>query len=358
MSIQSGRSFILAAALLATATLPAHANAGTPLMWATAFHLVFGNLIIGLAEGVLLARVATAPYRRALLSMVVANYVSAWAGLAIVNEWRALRDVWLGTEPLYAGPHALVYLAVTTFGLTIAMEWPFCRWALGPRPGAWRRALLASVAVQTLSYAALVPYYCGVSRASLYSRVGVDPALTRPAEARAVIWYIGPDGDVYRVRSADRAPEKVVAAGLSDPMASLFFQKSKITGAADLLTDPERVLVRDAAAWDDGFTAYLANGKRAVDLVRPEVRVWEVKTGSWSMEGVMAEHRVRPDESLQVSVETPVLSWFSSNATVLPGDQVVYQLGPQVVLLDLRTRRIGLVALGRSPVVGLELPQR
>ena len=345
-------------ALLVTATLPAYANAGTPLMWATAFHLVFGNLIIGLAEGVLLARVATAPYRRALLSMVVANYVSAWAGLAIVNEWRALRDVWLGTEPLYAGSHALVYLAVTAYGLTIAIEWPFCRWALGPRPGAWRRALLASVAVQTLSYAALVPYYYRVSGASLYSQVSIDPALTRPAEARAVIWYIGVDGDVYRVRSADRSPEKVVTAGLSDPMASLFFQKSKITGAADLLTDPERVLVRDAAAWDDGYSASSGNGKRAVDLVRPDVRAWDVKTGYWSIEGLMAEHRGRPNERLSVSVETPVLSWFSSDATVLPGDQVVYQLGPQVVLLDLRTRRIGLVALGRSPVVGLELQQR
>ena len=38
---------------------------------------------------------------------------------------------------------------------------------------------------------------------------------------------------------------------------------------------------------------------------------------------------------------------------VLPGDLVVYQLGEQIVVLDLNHRQLGLLALGRSPVVAL-----
>jgi hypothetical protein len=34
----------------------ASANVGTPLMWAGGLHLVFGNALIGLIEGLLLAR--------------------------------------------------------------------------------------------------------------------------------------------------------------------------------------------------------------------------------------------------------------------------------------------------------------
>ena len=32
----------------------AYADAGTPLLWAGAFHLLIGNAIIGIAEGMLL----------------------------------------------------------------------------------------------------------------------------------------------------------------------------------------------------------------------------------------------------------------------------------------------------------------
>ena len=35
--------------------LAAEANAGTPLMWSTTVHLVFGNLLIGVAEGLMFA---------------------------------------------------------------------------------------------------------------------------------------------------------------------------------------------------------------------------------------------------------------------------------------------------------------
>ena len=44
--------------ILALTILPsmASANAGTPLMWASMLHLVFGNAIIGLIEGLILAR--------------------------------------------------------------------------------------------------------------------------------------------------------------------------------------------------------------------------------------------------------------------------------------------------------------
>jgi hypothetical protein len=52
-----------------------------------------------------------------------------------------------------------------------------------------------------------------------------------------------------------------------------------------------------------------------------------------------------------LAFETPLLAWVSRCATVLPGEQVVYEVEGQVVLLDLGTRRMQFLARGSSPVV-------
>lgn len=52
----------------------------------------------------------------------------------------------------------------------------------------------------------------------------------------------------------------------------------------------------------------------------------------------------------------PFLAWIARNATILPSDQVVYQLGNQIVILDLSTRKLAFLALGQGPVVGLPSP--
>src|SRR5689334_1126069 len=61
------------------------ANAGTPLMWAGMLHLVFGNALIGVFEGLLIARLFSLPKRKTVLVMIGANYFSAWAGGVFLN---------------------------------------------------------------------------------------------------------------------------------------------------------------------------------------------------------------------------------------------------------------------------------
>lgn len=78
---------------------------------------------------------------------------------------------------------------------------------------------------------------------------------------------------------------------------------------------------------------------------------WTVHTGYWAFEGLRAE---KGDTHKWLALELPFLYWYSRFATVVPGDQVVYQLGNQVVLLDLNADKIGLITMGYGPVVILE----
>jgi hypothetical protein len=68
-------------------------------------------------------------------------------------------------------------------------------------------------------------------------------------------------------------------------------------------------------------------------------------------------------ESYRVALETPFAAWRMSTATLLPHDQVLFELRsdpPQVVLLDMPSRRIGVVAIGSSPLASWngEIPER
>lgn len=71
----SGIAIAVGASLVLEPRL-ALANAGTPLMWAGALHLMFGNAFIGLIEGVILALYWRVRWGRSILLMIAANYVA------------------------------------------------------------------------------------------------------------------------------------------------------------------------------------------------------------------------------------------------------------------------------------------
>ena len=73
-------------------------------------------------------------------------------------------------------------------------------------------------------------------------------------------------------------------------------------------------------------------------------------TGPFAAIGLRAQNNAT-HENIHLALDTPLVQWWSGYATVLPGDQVVYQLEDQIVLLDLPTRRIAMLTRGRSPVV-------
>lgn len=69
------------------------ADVGTSLVWATGFHMVFGNALLGLLEGWLLAKAFSLRRGRCVALMVLANYSSAWLGMFIVAILRASQTV-------------------------------------------------------------------------------------------------------------------------------------------------------------------------------------------------------------------------------------------------------------------------
>jgi len=287
----------------------------------------------------------------------------------------------IGDINLYSLPAVLAMVGLTSFIVSIVVEWPFCLWAMRRQPESVRRSFLATATAQTASYALLIPLYLIVSDLSLYTGTTVDPLLVSQAPGNVVVYFISPkDGDLYRIRLNGSQRERVHQLGATNWYARLFVRRSQGSNQWDLWVwdgsdpvgdhPPKRLIERFAiqaaipediargqAKTDTYITAdeyvmsFARSGHARADELRPEgERNWEIIAAGRAYQGLYA---ATARESIRLGIDAPFLRWRARNATALPGDKVVYQLGSQIVLLDLNTRKIGLIAFGRSPIVVL-----
>ena len=230
-----------------------------------------------------------------------------------------------------------------------------------------------------VSYLLLVPFYLTTA-----IQTPRGWRLGHPAEfasfPEATVLFLTPDGTEVRGFRLDGSDEKIVL-GVGDGTPRWAFlrlegspdgQKLALS-VIDSIThgkwSPEltpRTLARFEATppatrpyWDHG-TVLPGTIRDPVDF-RADARVpwaprrretdrWEVWAPPMPSRGLWAR-RPSTGEVVRVAVDVPGASWAASGATVLPGDQVVFQLGDQVMLADLNTKRLGPLARGRSPVV-------
>ncbi len=352
-------------ALLLPAT--ALANAGTPLLLGTAAHLLIGNALIGLLEGLLVGAVFKAKKLRAIAVMVLANYFSATLG-ALAEE--PFADWLLGDTPLARARLVLAALVVLAYLGSLVLEFPFVLLALGaPPPGTsrLRRAVRACLLSQTASYALLLPWFAVLSVTSLLS-LRHDPAVASDSPS-ATVYFLSPDTrSLLRVRLDGSPPERLAEVPAASRVG-LFPKLSADSTQWDLwLAQPDSPGEPQSLLWPAIARAVPGAGPAAPiwdqpwQSPRPDLRVdpasspWLVRLPypyGWAAEG-MAVTRRETKEKLHLALEAPGLMWRMSAATVLPNDRVVLELRsarPQIAILDFEGRRAAQVALGSSPVV-------
>jgi len=132
-------------------------------MWAGMLHLTFGNALIGIGEGLLIAGVFKLPKRRCIGWMIAANYLSAWVGGIGLNMIAARLD-W----NLYCAWRLFWLFVVTTYVVTILLEWPLVALCFRKQDRKLPRTFKASLLAQSASYLLLFGWYWG-ARASRFT---------------------------------------------------------------------------------------------------------------------------------------------------------------------------------------------
>jgi hypothetical protein len=387
-------AMICAAAAFLTPAI-AHADAGTALMWAEGLHLTVGNALIGVFEALILGRLYGVGRWRAIGLMILANYASAWLGVAIlaVGSSRlehALQH--LAATPLAALLPMLLVLGIASYLSTILVEWPFVALAMRGRERLAVRSLKASAIVQTASYALLALWFGFFSSAGLVTQVRVDQAVAK-ANQEVEVYFVGPSEDAVYRTAPGGTPQRIAALPEGNEPAYLFLKKATDVAYWDLwaarpnrnqesaddrssLVLPgfaRRTMIRGAPQGSPPDRNCSGAGCRDTPWrdPRPDLRQSPGQSGwtarlpnawDWAAKGMPVSNTLT-GESYRVAFETPFAAWRMSTATLLPHDQVLFELRsdpPQVVLLDMPSRRIGVVAIGSSPLASWngEIPER
>lgn len=397
-----------AVVLVALTALPATAaaNAGTPLMWTRMFHLVAGNFIIGAIEGGILAYLMGLRVWPCVIVMVVANYFSAACGPLLYTPYAEV----LGECTIYNVSEHLTGLYVASYIATLVFELPFALATLyygakGTRdripssPGsivgelssylpeslrAWVVLLSAFLLSQSVTYAALSRIYMNASATSLAFATRKDPSLQFLKPFDGNMYYLDSKDDrLYRMDLADCSQVRAIGQKRYDDELydRLFVHRGtreepwtlavgKGRGIEDIMPLPDEEL--SAANYSRGPSepvsiipkTELAQQYREYGGVAmvpaADLRGRGMNTGDWAALGLLVrQSRDWGSPSKRYALEVPLAEWPIRNATLLPDDIVIFQLGTdQIVALDLKTDTVGLLARGRGPLVTQRIEQK
>ncbi len=355
---------ILPVLALAMCTSTAWANAGTPLMWASMFHLLFGNVIIGIIEGLVLVWVFKCSKRFPIPTLIVANYVSAWVGaLFVAGYLRSLVDITI--ENIQGWFLAFVVVA---FVVTLLTELAFVWFTLGFREHRLRRALTATLTVNGLSYILLFGGYWTTSATSMMTRLAVVSVDQMRIPGPYAIFYLSEGGDqVIRADLSNPDSKQAISAVKASDFEDHLFARPRGDSGFDLFvlnmdpgTDAESMVMEDFAervpshfGREDGYL----DQQRGTSMSYGEVPSigaksdWVLRIGFWPAEGISGQN-AKTGERFHYGLELPFVSWPVRHATQISGSYVVAQLGSsQICLMDLESRRIALIARGKGPIV-------
>lgn len=344
----------------------ASANAGTPLMWASMLHLVFGNAVIGFIEGLLLASIFKCSKWKSILILVAANYASAWAGGFFVTGYLAsLPDITIETIKLW-----FLAFVSAAFVVTLLIEFPFFWFALRSREHPLRRALVATPVIHGVSYALLFGWYWMASGTSMMSKLEVVSADEMKVPESYALYFISSDGSkILSMELNDSSSTQLVSEIAAPHQNDRLFVRPHDSSGFDLFVylDSEERGVETEARVLEAFSeqapveSRIAEGHSEkaegswfnfgpVPTIAP-VTDWKFRTGFWPVEGISGDNE-RTRESFHYSLELPFAAWPVRNATHIAGDYVVAQLGDdQICMIHPASSRIALISRGKGPIV-------
>lgn len=344
----------------ALATTFATQHLGAPLAWVLAAYVLVGvPLQAWLKRLVLRHRVVRAAW------LPVGEFVAlgALAGLAWASPW--IVSPALSVRPLERIPYALaVGLSLALLAYAVVMG--FFAWlACGRKRHGWR-FWLAVAGLGVAGWAVAVGW---IAPAGSYS-LATDGVL----RAGPASFFREPVGWVYSIRRSDGEIWRVRTDGterikVADPLPGLQGVPDAYLSINEhgllLAHDPARPnLVRvvpvdplpggQSPTWrrfhPDVPAVPVDGGLRATRYLLPvhqtPYTVFEDRQ-SWTGLRVVP----REGEAWRLAWDSPILSWRWRSVSVLPNDFAVAEFGPQVVIVDLRTREIAWLADGAGPAV-------
>ncbi len=361
------------APVLLCAAAPAWADIGPTWVVGIMFFWI-GNPILGLIEGALVSWWAKVRYRRAAAVMIAANLFSAAVGVPVVQHFATAAQRTVPAETWFYGYGTIqLRFLIAAYILTVVLEWPFVWFAGWPARARPARAGVISLAVQAVTYAALWVPMLKAGNTSIFRDFDCH---ARPADVARLpgwIYYQATDGNVHRIRLDGTRDERAFRldgswAPTSRPEGFSPWQdwwpnleaRASENGRGVSLWVVDRTRQVELATSIPGQATPLPDDPfmslAPVPDLRPAAqRGTTFRCGGWSTDGIWV-NGPGASSTYYLGVGTVLADWPIRNATVLPGDVLVFQMGPHLLTVDWPRRLAARIATGRNPVVVLDPP--
>jgi len=341
------------------------ANAGTPLMWFGIFHLVIGNLFIGIIEGLILGFMFRLKKFKTIGWMIVANYLSTWVGKILLDVIKDHIDITIYQVKTY-----LYVMLVGAWLITLLLEFPFVYLATKGKTRRWSISIVGNFVVQTALYALLAAYwYLPVSGYSMVQDVELVKNLNFVQNKAGVIYFIEKN-NVCKIALDGSLAEPVMPISPAAHLDLKYNPDTRTTNLIALFDDMSEsrqdgiVIIPDVLknqsqhrtlTEEDVQRQWKTN---ADDLRGFEERQWDVYSGFWPMEGLNIINSENTKEKIHLALETPFVAWFITYSAVLPEDEVVFQIDRQICIYSRQQNKLAVITKGTSPIVFLTDPSQ
>lgn len=349
-----GCVILFIAGLVMTFMIPVYVS--IPLLQGVALvsYALVINFFLTTFEAKFLSRRYQLHYQTVYLYSVLANIGSMIAILSICSTIELCSPLIAPFEAFILGDrplnHLVLLLSILWFSgfiLLSLLKFPFyCHAfqrdrkekidreeAYDERQYRWFSMTSLILLTQVISYVMLSLYFTLFSSIGIFRNARIVNRLDFAKNPKSYVYYWNGYDD-YRVRLDGSIPEK-----LSD-RREVGRIRRRILDAYHKTTPIQ----------DEAFPE---ERSFAIDLRPKRMQQWEAGTGFYDTPNIVFHNRQIPQD-FAVGICLLYFEWMASNTTILPGDQVVFQLGPQIVLFDIHSRKLAFVALGDHPLVVLK----
>lgn len=331
-----------------------YANVGTPLMWAEAFHLLIGNAVIGVIEGLLISYIFHKSKKKTLLFMILLNYFSMLIGLMIVFAVESMKLLIFDINI----QNALFYMCLFLFLfylITLIVEFPFIFALFWKDENRMRKSISAAVVVNIVSYLFLFALYWMTSSASMINDLDLISADKMGLPPDYSLYYIPTDKkNVFKSDLNGKNSEIIKEVNIDGNDSALVVVENKEKSQFDLYLDSEGdfVLIESnfsVLSLENQISGKGYNSNIEVNNVYKKSK-WKYFNGIWAT-GIYGRND-EESKHFRFSMNTPFISWETRNATHIEGDFVIFQLSEdQICILQPEKKQIALIARGFGPVV-------
>lgn len=333
------------------------ANAGTALMWMPVFQLMFGNILIGLIEGLVVSLFYKTKWYRSILIMIAGNYTSWLIGNGIIYLFQEyfITSVFQLKGVFIAWIASMIILYI----LTVIIELQFFNWIFKKNNKKWKRSLKLSLILNIVTYSLMIFLYVNAGKYNVFTDLKINQSLLDKEFNYDL--FVKRDNKILKGKITNKFNGELVYK-IPEQATSLYFylNEDTINQSVDLLLgyyDRNFISVIKDFIPNHELVHYprlfRKNRLPKFDYRDTLVNDWDAWNGSWAIEGLTIKNSDNIRENF--AFEVPWMFWQISQVSILNDKELIFTFNGRLILLNRETKEMAFITKLDNYIIRKEL---